>query len=388
MLKESINTAISILKSGLPEFTAKFKPETSVNNYYIPGENIEWTPGFLTGQYWLAWELTGDDSFKDAALVHVCSFDARIRNKIQIAHHDMGFLYSLSCVAAWKLTGSKKGREAAILAADNLISRFHPVGNFIQAWGEFGAKENYRLIIDCLMNLPLLYWATEETGDPKYREIAELHTETSLKNLVRDDFSTYHTYYFNPQTGEPDRGTTAQGYKDSSPWARGQAWGIYGTALAYLYTKNPICIDLFCKITDFFIHRVKIGCSDMVPYWDLIFTDDDLDANGKREPKDSSAAAIACCGMLEMAKYLPKDKAEYYINIAKEMANALALNYAAKPEESNGLLLHGVYGKSSPYNTVSDIGVDECTIWGDYFWLETLMRLLKMQEGKEWEMYW
>jgi len=376
-IANSIQHAIVILQMGLPEFTHQFKPEVSHNNYYTPAPNGSWTAGFLTGQYWLAWELTSKDVFKSAALVHVDSFDVRIKEKLGVDHHDMGFLYSLSCVAAWRLVGSESGRDAAMMAADHLIKRFHTKGHFIQAWGAVGAKENYRLIIDCLMNLPLLYWATEETGDVKYRDIARLHTQTSLKNLIREDASTYHTYYFDPETGAPDRGVTAQGYQDSSPWARGQAWGIYGTALAYLYTKDAACIDLFYKVTDFFIKSVMADCEDMIPYWDLCFTDAD------HEPKDSSAAAIAACGMLEMAKFLPAEKAAYYTHIAKQMAGSLARHYATTKEISNGLLLHGVYAKASPHNTVTDFGVDECTLWGDYFWLELLTRLTK-----DWVLYW
>jgi unsaturated chondroitin disaccharide hydrolase len=369
---------VKILKANLPEFTHHFKEETSVNNYYLPAENVEWTTGFLTGQYWLAWELTHDPAFKDAALIQVDSFDHRIRNKIGVAHHDMGFLYSLSCIAAWRLTGSEKGRDAAIFAADNLLTRFHKVGNFIQAWGELGAKQNYRFIIDCLMNLPLLYWASEETNDKKYRETALLHSETSLAHLVRPDFSTYHTFFMCPETGAPVRGVTAQGYKNSSPWARGQAWGIYGTALDYLYTKNPKCLELFYGITDFFINRTKNAVSDGIPYWDLIFSDK------HNQPKDSSAAAIAACGMLEMAKHLPAEKAAYYKDTALEIAGTLARNYAATPDHANGLLKHGVYAKRSPFNSVADWGVNECTLWGDYFYLELLMRLT----NADWAIYW
>ena len=372
--KAAIAAAIKSLQTDLTAFAGKFKPATSTNNRYAPSENDDWTNGFHTGQYWLAWELTGDDAFKEAALAHVESFKQRIINRIVVDHHDMGFLYSLSCVAAWRLAKSETGRQAALMAADNLIARFHEKGGFIQAWGELGAQDNYRLIIDCLMNLPLLYWAADETGDSKYAEIADIHAKTSLKHLVREDFSTYHTFYFDPQTGAPLKGVTAQGYQDSSPWARGQAWGIYGLALSYAYTKNPECIDLFYKVSDFFIGRLP---KDMVCYWDLDFGD------GDGEPKDSSAAAIAACGMLEMAKYLPADKAEYYSGIAKKIASSLAQDYTADIAASNGLLLHGVYAKSTPHNTVSDHGVDECTIWGDYFWLELLIRL-----SKDWEIYW
>ena len=373
-IKSALDTATKTLRSEIPIFEGKFKPAASINNVYLPSENNDWTNGFHTGQYWLAWEYSGENAFKDAALNHVESFYKRIIDRIVVDHHDMGFLYSLSCVAAWRLVGSEVGRRAALMAADNLIGRFHEKGGFIQAWGKYGAADNYRLIIDCLMNLPLLYWATEETSDVKYARVADIHTATSLKNLVRPDCSTYHTYYFDPETGVPLKGVTAQGYKDSSPWARGQAWGIYGLALSYRYTKDPSCIDLFYKVTDFFLSRLP---KDMVCYWDLDFSD------GDNEPKDSSAAVIAACGMLEMVKYLPQDMILHYTSVAKQIAGSVARNYTAKPSESNGLLLHGVYAKSSPYNTVSDSGVNECTVWGDYFWLELLIRM-----SRDWAVYW
>ncbi|MCL2572393.1 MAG: glycoside hydrolase family 88 protein [Defluviitaleaceae bacterium] len=373
-INQAITTAIQTLREDLPIFKGKFKPAASKDNYYAPAENDDWTNGFHTGQYWLAWELTREDAFKEAALAHVESFRQRIIDRVVVDHHDMGFLYTLSCVAAWRLVGCETGRTTALMAADNLISRFHKKGGFIQAWGAYGAEDNHRLIIDCLMNLPLLYWATTETSDPKYAEVADIHTATSLQNLIREDHSTYHTYYFDINTGAPLKGVTAQGYKDSSPWARGQAWGIYGLALSYLYTKDPKCIDLFYKVTDFFLNRLP---SDMVAYWDLDFTD------GNNEPKDSSAAVIAACGMLEMAKHLPKDKADHYTLVATQITHSIAQNYIPNPGESNGLLLHGVYAKASPYNTVSNSGVDECVIWGDYFWLELLTRL-----SKDWKIYW
>ncbi|MFV0412545.1 MAG: glycoside hydrolase family 88 protein [Oscillospiraceae bacterium] len=374
-LRRCLQNAAAVLKSNLPAFTNAFQASSSVNNFYPPSENVEWTTGFCTGEYWLAYQHTEDDAFKRAALVQVGSFLNRIERHIDVDHHDMGFLYTPSCVAAYQLTGSETGRKAALLAADNLMGRFQEKGQFFQAWGALGAPENYRLIIDCLLNLPLLYWASAETGNPAYREKAVAHTETSLKNLVRKDYSTYHTYFFSPTTGAPQKGVTAQGYRNGSAWARGQAWGVYGLALAYKYTQNPACINLFYKIADFFVQRLP---ADLVPYWDLDFTD------GDGEPKDSSAAAIAVCGMLEMAKYLPPEKAAAYTGVAKQIAASLAEGYAVNSSrESNGLLLHGVYAKSSPYNTVTNRGVNECNTWGDYFWLEALTRL-----SGPWNPYW
>ena len=218
---------------NLPEFTHKFQKAYSENGFYHPIENNYWTTGFWTGEIWLAYEYmkglgeAGKDAagqLREAGEIQIDSFLNRIDKKIEVDPF---------CVAGYKLIGSRKGREAAIKAADQLITRYHPVGEFIQAWGPMDAPENYRLIIDCLLNLPLLYWASEETGDGKYREIAEKHIHTAVKNVIREDYSTWHTFFFNMETGAPDHGATCQGYRDGSAWARGQAWGVYGCALAY-----------------------------------------------------------------------------------------------------------------------------------------------------------
>ena len=251
--KKWLDIACAILKNNLADFTYCFQASNSENQFYAPSGNVEWTTGFCTGEYWLAYEHTGDEAFRNAALCQVDSFYDRIQRRVDVEHHDMGFLYTPSCVAAYKLTQSGTGKKAALMAADNLITRFQEKGGFIQAWGELGAKDNYRLIIDCLLNLPLLYWATDVTGDEKYRRIALIHTKTSIANLVREDHSTYHTFFFDPETGAPVRGSTQQGYRDGSAWARGQAWGIYGMALSYRYTKDPKCIGLFRDVTKYFV---------------------------------------------------------------------------------------------------------------------------------------
>ena len=366
---------------NLPVFTHKFQKAYSEGNFYQPVDNDDWTNGFWTGEIWLSYEHAlekdGKDaqSLKEAGQIQVESFLHRINHKIMVEHHDMGFLYSPSCVAAYKLTGNEKAKEAAIKAADQLISRYHPVGEFIQAWGPMNAPENYRLIIDCLLNLPLLYWASEETGDDKYREIAEKHIHTAVKNVVREDYSTWHTFFFDMKTGAPDHGATCQGYRDGSAWARGQAWGVYGCALAYKYTKREEYIDLFRHVTQYYLEHLP---KDMVPFWDLEFTD------GDDQPRDSSSASIAVCGMLEMIKYMDEKEAAIYKKYAKQIMKSLYDNYAVKnPEESNGLVLHSTYSNHSPYNTCNHCGVDECNIWGDYFYMEALTRL-----HKDWKLYW
>mgnify|MGYP001369258659 CR=1 FL=1 len=372
---DALQFAYQQVKRNLPEFTDKFQNAYSVNNFYQPIDNTEWTTGFWTGQIWLAYEFSGDEELRKAAEIQIDSFLNRINNKIAVDHHDMGFLYSPSCVAGYKLIGSVKGKEAALKAADQLISRYHPVGEFIQAWGAMNAPDNYRLIIDCLLNLPLLYWASEETGDNRYRDIAEKHIHTTMKNVIREDYSTWHTFFFDMETGKPHHGATCQGYRDGSAWARGQAWGIYGCALAYKYTKKEEYITTFKNVANYYLEHLP---KDMVPFWDLEFTD------GDDQPRDSSSASIVACGMLEMSKYLDEKDAAVYTKLAKQMLKSVYDNYAVKdPKISNGLVLHSTYSNHSPYNTCDHYGVDECNSWGDYFYMEALTRL-----HKDWNPYW
>ncbi|MDF2541627.1 MAG: glucoronyl hydrolase [Herbinix sp.] len=377
--QEEIQQALSIASDqvlrNLPEFTYAFQNAFSEQGFYAPIENNHWTNGFWTGEIWLAYEFTKDPCFMEAAEIQINNFNDRIIRRISVDHHDMGFLYSPSCIAGYKLIGSLMGKKAGLLAADQLMSRYQPVGEFIQAWGSMGVPDNYRLIIDCLMNLPLLFWASEETGNMTYREVAEKHIKTTLANIIREDHSTWHTFYFDLTTGAPDHGATCQGYRDGSAWSRGQAWGIYGLALAYRYTRCEEYIEKFRHVSAYYLEHLP---KDMVPFWDLEFTD------GSDEVRDSSSASIAACGMLEMAKYLEKDEAQYYTQLANQIVKSLYDNYAVKDfATSNGLVLHSTYNRHSPFNTCPNAGVDECNSWGDYFYMEALTRL-----HKDWVLYW
>lgn len=374
-LKEACQTAVSLTKEHAKAYRDCFPSSASKQGFYEKAENLEWTTGFFTGEIWLAYEAEPDDELKAVGDVHVESFLKRIETKTAVNHHDMGFLYSPSCVAAWELTGNEKAKKAAILAAENLLARFQEKGGFFQAWGDLGAKDNYRLIIDCLLNMPLLFWASEVTGDVRYKEKAAAHIRTAMEYVIRPDDSTYHTYFFDPETGKPLKGVTHQGYRDGSAWARGQAWGIYGSALAYRYLKEEEYREIFERLTQYFLNHLP---ENLVPYWDFDFDD------GSGESRDSSSSAIAACGMLEMEKYLSPHKAKYYVAMAKRLLKALFTECAVKdPAVSDGLLLHGTYAKGSPYNTCRDNGVDECNTWGDYYYFEALTRLVK-----DWKPYW
>ncbi len=359
------------VRCNMEYFGTRFPSSATRNQTYGVIDNIEWTDGFWTGLLWLCYEYTGDDAFKNLALKNVDSFLNRVEKRIELDHHDLGFLYSLSCVAGYKLTGSAEGRKAGLLAADKLMERFQEKGGFIQAWGELGARDNYRLIIDCLLNIPLLHWAFLETGKPVYRNAAMRHYEAACNNVIRDDASAYHTFYFDPETGEPLKGVTRQGYSDDSAWARGQAWGIYGIPLNYRYVKDDSAFNLFKGMTNYFLNRLP---EDEVCYWDLIFTD------GSNQSRDSSAAAIGVCGIHEMLKYLPEVESDKntYRHAMHCILRSLMERYTApgiKP--GNPVLLHGVYSWHSGK------GVDEGNIWGDYYYMEALMRFYK-----DWNLYW
>jgi len=349
----------------------KFPSPASFGNVYKALENDRgWQSGFWTGILWLAYELSGDEKYKTAALAHIDSFYNRIENKVGIRGHDVGFLYSLSCVAAYKLTGNEKAKEAAIMAAIHLRSRFQEKGRFIQAWGDMGDKTNYRLIVDCLLNIPILYWASEVTGDESYRNVAYTHFRTTVDVAIRRDGPSFHTYYFDPETGLPLRGVTKQGKDDNSCWSRGHGWVIYGMMLTRKYIDDPDAVEIARAATNYYLNRLP---ADLVPYWDLEFKD------GDGEEKDSSAAAICLCGMLELIKYLPDgEEKEIFKNAIDLSMNSLFENYSTKDiPEANGLLLHAVYSKPDK------VGIDEMNIWGCYFYLEALRRL----KG-EWELYW
>jgi unsaturated chondroitin disaccharide hydrolase len=240
----------------------------------------------------------------------------------------------------------------------------------IQAWGPEHDKENGgRIIIDCLMNLPLLYWAYQQTEDRRYYDVAVAHADKSRRFLVRGDDSSYHTFYFDPATGEAIRGGTAQGYQDGSTWTRGQAWGIYGFALSYRNTGNPLYLETSKRMARYFVERLP---EDNVVYWDF---DAPINSDTKR---DSSASAIAACGMLELLGHLPADAAdrEWLEDGLQRTMNGLVSSYSTiNQPDAEGFLEHGSYsvrGGAAP---------DDFMIWGDYFYLEALMRLTKGHKG-------
>ncbi|TYP73175.1 glycoside hydrolase family 88 protein [Paenibacillus methanolicus] len=357
----AIEDAVAKVRRNLEQRGLAF-PHIASEKRYDWGANEDWIEGFHTGLAWLCYEYTGDDFFREQANRHIEDFDRRLTERVCLDHHDIGFLYGPSAFAGWVIEGSEAHRALALRAADLLMERWRAPG-YIQAWGPEGDPKNGgRIIIDCLMNLPLLYWASETTGNAAYGEVAVRQAELSRRYLVRGDDSSYHTFYFDQTTGVPIGGGTHQGYHDGSTWTRGQAWGIYGFALSYRYTGRGELLATAKRMADYFLAHLP---EDGVAYWDF---NAPVTATTNR---DSSASAIALCGLLEIIAHLPEEDADRqrYGEAAARAVDALIRGYATIGEEAEGLLDHG------SYHVRGDLGPDGYMIWGDYYYLEALLRL-------------
>ncbi|QIK84687.1 glycoside hydrolase family 88 protein [Sanguibacter sp. HDW7] len=381
-LDSAVDAAVATVRANIARFGATYPDDTTTDGWYRPrpaapgfaeGANRGWTTSFWPGTQWLAWELTGDDVFRTAAEAHAADFVRRVEQDEDLHTHDLGFLYTLACVAPWRLTGSEEARTAALAAADHLMLRFLEPAGIIQAWGDLSDPEQRgRTIIDSLMNTPLLTWAHEQTGDERYADAVRRHSEQLARHIVRADDSTFHTFYWDPVTGEPLRGGTEQGAFDDSCWARGQAWGIYGFAVNFQTTQNPELLDASRRCADYFLAHLP---SDGVPYWDLVYTD------GSDAPRDASSAAIAACGLQELAAIETDEaRAAAYLAAGERLLRTLVerCTPAAEGIGSDALLLHSVY------DAPKSIGVDEGCLWGDYFYLEALVRYTR----QGWVRYW
>ncbi|MDQ0254111.1 unsaturated chondroitin disaccharide hydrolase [Evansella vedderi] len=365
MFKDAFEHVLTKTKENIERFDTLF-PHVGDGTSYKAIENRDWTNGFWSGILWLCYEYSKNPEYLEAAKTSTESFVRRLEQNIVLDHHDIGFLYSLSTKADWIVTKNENARKVTLQAADVLLKRWRSNGEYIQAWGtERNEVEGGRIIIDCLMNLPLLYWAYEQTGDQKYKYVADAQAEKTRRYLVRGDFSSYHTFHFNQLTGEPIGGSTHQGFTNGSTWSRGQAWGIYGFALLYRQTGNVYYQKLSIEMTNYFLLNMP---EDQVAYWDF---DAPLT---KLSYRDSSASAIAVSGMLELVSTMNSNHPEQsrIKDSAYQIITSLVKNYStAGIPTAHGLLQHG------SYHVRGNLVPDGHVIWGDYFYTEALVRILK-----------
>lgn len=372
-LEKAAKAACDKLKANTEKYGTGFPATCSVDYKYPRGENNNWECGMYTGCYWLAYELTGDEYFRKVAEEMLPTFRRRVDERIGMDTHDVGFAFSPSCVAAYKLTGNEYAKQIALDANTHAYTyNYSKEGKFIIR-GHFGWDEGSgcRTMMDALMNAPHFFWSGEMTGNEEYTQAAIDHNKTTVKYLLRDDASTYHHYQFDPKTAGPVKGLTLQGNSNESCWARGHSWGIYGFPIAYSYCKEDFLVEAHRNITYFMLNHLP---DDLIPYWDYDFVSGD-------EPRDASSGVISSCGLHEMARLLPdgnEDKA-IFESAAAQLLEAVIDNCTGDiGVEYDGLICHVTHAKPQGY------GIDECAVYGDYFYLEAILRHLK----PDWEKYW
>lgn len=319
-----------------------------------------WTNGFWEGILWLMYKQTVDAYYKDLENRMEEVLDRILLGKndygIDPLHHDVGFMWLISSVANYRLTGNVAGRSRGMIAANYLSSRFNINGNYIVAW-EGKDREGWS-IIDTMMNIPLLYWAAKESGYDRYGYIAMAHADKTLENVIRPDGSVVHINIYNPETGETVETLGGQGYGEGSSWTRGQAWAIYGFALSYLHTKEQRYLDAAKRVAHYFL--AAVAEHDYMP---------PIDFRSPKEPTyiDTTAGAIAACGLLEIAKHVPEYEKGMYLKGALNILKALTEKECDFTDEVDCILLNG----SEAYHTNKHMNI----IYGDYFYMEAMFNL-------------
>lgn len=315
-----------------------------------------WTSGFFSGNLWYAYELTGDKYFEQEAqkytnLLHDV--------KDYTGTHDLGFMMYCSYGNAYRITKNDSIPPILIATANSLISRYDSITKTIRSW-DFGDWK-YPVIIDNMMNLELLFFASKYTGNPKYKEIAMTHAETTMKNHFRSDVSSYHVISYDPVTGSVESKGTFQGYADESVWARGQAWGLYGYTVCYRETQKVDYLEIAEKIAAFIMNNPAIQ-EDKIPYWD--YNAPDI----PKAPRDASAAAITASALLELSM-LVKDGDKYFDYAEAILKSLSSPAYLSKKGENQGFILMHSVG-----HLPAGSEIDMPLVYADYYYLEALKR--------------
>jgi unsaturated chondroitin disaccharide hydrolase len=322
-----------------------------------------WTTSFFTGMALLAWRATGDDYFLQQTLRLAPAYREKAVIPEFHSHHDMGFLYSLYSVALYKLTGDPEHREVGLAAADALAQRYNEQGRFIRAWGQRGTAEQENMaIIDCLMNLPLLYWASEVSGDQKFRNIAIAHADTTLVTFIRPDDSVCHAFRYDLKTGAPLGPDNYCGFGVDTYWARGTTWAIYGFAISYRHTGDRKYLDASLRILRKFMTQLD---AEIVPLWDFR-----LPASEK-PLRDASAASVAVCAIQELERRKSADASMTKLKHAL-LGRLCSPDYLDFNEACPGVQKLGQAG----------ISRNAYTSWGDYYLMEALDR--ELHKGETW----
>lgn len=340
-------------------------PHASKNKKYNLENPQWWTAGFWPGVLWKVYSSTENNKLKNLANSCETKMDTLLMDSEKL-DHDMGFMWTLSSIANYKLTGNEESRRRALCAANFLAGRFNILGNYIRAWNHWiGREDNSGVaIIDCVMNLPLLYWASEESNDPRFKHIAMKHADMVLEHFIREDGSVQHMVVFDSETGEVKEKLGGQGFAANSGWARGCAWAIYGLSLSYMYTKEERYLNAAKKSAHYFISNLP---EDKCPVWDFRVPEDN---EIKYSYRDSSAASIAACGLLLIGELVHETESKLYLKEGENILKSLYENYSSKNDlEEEGLITCAT--GHFPEQTNLEVPI----IYGDYYFVEGILKL-------------
>jgi unsaturated chondroitin disaccharide hydrolase len=320
----------------------------------------DWTFGFVGGNYWYLYEYTKDQAFRAAAEATTAALEAE---KTVTTTHDLGFQFMATYGNGYRLTNNANYLAIMKTAAASLATRFHASVGCVKSWDR--VQYDYPVIIDNMMNLHLLYFMAANGGDASYADDATSHALTTIKNHFRADYSSYHLVNYNSTTGAVIAKQTVQGLSDSSAWARGQSWGLYGYSESFGSSKKPELLAQAQKIAAFLMTHKNMP-PDKVPYWDY----DAPDTQGAPTPRDASAAAVMASGLLELAGFVQEPDASNYRNYALDILKSLSspAYAAAAGDNSHFLLMH------STGHLPDNIEIDAAINYADYYYLEALLR--------------
>ena len=335
-------------------------PYTTVNGVHDDrqGKSISWwTNGFWGGLMWLMYLGSKNEEYRITAENAERLMDAAFAN-VAVLHHDVGFMWHIMSGANYRLTGNAEARNRNLLAAMTLASRYNISGKYIRSWN--GDMAGWT-IIDCMMNIPLLYWASRELGDPRFEKIAVAHADMAMRDHVRPDGSVAHIVSHDVEKGDVIETLAGQGYAVGSSWSRGVAWALYGFVLSYIHTKKVEYLDTAKRVAHYFI--TNLVADDWLPI---------VDFRAPEEPKryDSTAGAVAACGLIEIAKCVPEGEQKIYLDSAIKLLRAMEERFCNWQDDEDSVLQMG----TERYN--SDGKGDHIPIiYGDYFFVEAILKL-------------
>lgn len=356
---------------------ASFPRTIDASGKLVSTNMYDWTPGFFPGTLWYSYEYKPDNGLLQAATAWTEKLEPLKDFK---EHHDLGFMVYCSYGNAYRITKNEKYKDILVQAARSLSTRFDPRVGCIKSWNAFKSWHGnktypFPVIIDNMMNLELLFFATRVTGDSSFYKLAVTHADNTLKNQFRKDYSSYHVICYDPETGEVTGKETAQGYADNSTWSRGQAWAIYGYTMTYRETRNPIYLQAAVGMADFFLNHKNLP-KDKVPYWDFNVHQKGY-TPGKNSfalsvptpYRDASAAAITASALFELSTYVPKKETKFRKAAISMLSSLSEPTYKAAVQTNGNFILKHSVG-SIPHQNEIDVPL----VYADYYYIEALLR--------------